>query len=166
MTVEAHELRSIWFINGAHCRAHLSLHRGSSWCNHKRDVFMNGALTDECELTTAEEQRERALSSPIPTRGDIHHSDGPRLVLPWLVFLRTVTEKHSKSPRTWICTDSFYMLVVFRVRVYQRCWWLVLRWDCDKRNQRGRHRCPLWFLLWTLICSNTAKMALENANTC
>lgn len=47
---------------------------GSSWCNHKRDVFMNGALTDECELTTTE---EGALSSPVLTRDDIHHSDGP-----------------------------------------------------------------------------------------
>lgn len=100
---------------------------------------------------------EGALSSPTPARDDIHHSDGPRLVLPWLICLRTVTEKHSESPRTWICTDPSYMLVVFRVRVFQRCWWLVLRWDCDKRNQRARHRCALWFLLWTLICSNTEK---------
>lgn len=65
---------SLWFINGALCRARLSLHRGSSWCNHKRDVFMNGALTDECELTATE---ERTLSSPVLTWDDIHHSDSP-----------------------------------------------------------------------------------------
>lgn len=45
---------------------------------------MNGALTDECKLTTTE---ERALSSPVLTWDDIYHSDGPGSLSPCLIFL-------------------------------------------------------------------------------
>lgn len=58
-------------------------------------------------------------------------------------------------------TDSFYILEVFRVLVFQQWRRLVLRWNCDKRNQRGQHPYPLWFPLWALIYSNTRKWLLR-----
>ena len=132
---------SLCCINGALCRVHLSLHLGSSWCNHKRAVFMNGALTDECELTTTE---ERALSSP-KWPGTIY------ITAKALASLSHVSSSCVPTPRTRICTDSFYILEVFGVLVCQRWWRPVLRWDCDKRNQWGQHPCPLWFPLWALV---------------
>lgn len=44
--------------------ARLSLHRGKFQMQSLKRCFMNGALRDECELTMAEEQRKRVLSSP------------------------------------------------------------------------------------------------------
>lgn len=101
---------------------------------------MNGALTDECELTTTE---ERALSSP-KWPGTIY------ITAKALASLSHVSSSCVPTPRTRICADSFYILEVFGVLVCQQWWRAVLRWDCDNRNQWGQHPCPLWFPLWAL----------------
>lgn len=113
---------------------------------------MNGGPpADKCALTDDKETEERALSSPRLTWDDMHHSDGPGSLVS-VSFFRVQSLR--KSPHgTWICTDSSYILEEFRVLVFQRWRWLVLRCDSDKRNQRGQRPCPLRFPLWTLIHS-------------
>ena len=58
---------------------------------------MNGALTDECELTATE---ETALSSPVLTWDDIHHNDGTGSLS--LVSSFYVTEKHHAQSHKFI----------------------------------------------------------------
>lgn len=61
-----------------------------------------------------------------------------------------VTQKDTPHTDMHRHTDSFYILEVFGVLVFQQWWWLVLRWGSDKRNQRGQHPSPLWFPLSAL----------------
>lgn len=83
---------------------------------------MNGALTDECELTTTE---ERALSSPALTWDDIHHGNGPGSLSHVSSFC--ITQKDTAHMDMRRHTDSFYILEVFGVLVFQQWRWLVLR---------------------------------------
>lgn len=76
---------------------------------------MNGALTDECELTTTE---ERALSSLLLTWDDIHHSDGPGSLSHVSSFC--ITQRDTTRMDMYRHTDSFYILEVFRVLVFQQ----------------------------------------------
>lgn len=88
----------------------------------KEMFFYYEWLTDECELTTTE---KRALSSPVLTSDDIHHSDGPSSLSHVSSFC--VTQKDTAHTDTRRHTDSFYILEVFGVLVFQRWWRLVLR---------------------------------------
>lgn len=114
---------SFWVINGALCRAHLSLHWGTSWCNHKRDVFMNGALTDECELPTTKEHRKELSPHPY-WPGMIYHSDGSGS----LAHVSSVyIQSHKKSPCTG--TQRFILYALGSWSVSGRgdwCWGVTM----------------------------------------
>lgn len=78
---------------------------------------MNGALTDEYGFTAAE---ERALSSPLLTPDDMHHSDGPGSlshVSSFCVQSETLDTTYREMHRH---TDSFYILQMLRVLVFQQ----------------------------------------------
>lgn len=54
-----------------------------------------------------------------------------------LIFLRTITQRHRKSPHMQQCTDSFYILEVYGFLVFQLWWWLPLRCNVVKETGEG-----------------------------
>lgn len=70
---------------------------------------MNRALTDECELTTAEEQRKGVLFTH-----DIYHSDGPGM-LSHISSFCVQSQRHRETLHMQPCTDSFYILEAFGI---------------------------------------------------
>lgn len=139
---------SLWFINGALCRAHLSLH----WVPDAiiKEMFLWMGLW---QMNVSLQWQRKELS--LLTRTDLGWYTSqwwPWLALPCLIFLR-YTERHHTHGHAQ--THNF---ILYPWSVWSSGLSAVVETGgevCDKRNQGGRHPCPLWFPFSALIYSNT-----------